>query len=62
MRSVLILLALLSSNLGLAQLMELNKELLWEVTHPKSGVKSYLFGTLHASQTAFILLLIRRKK
>ena len=49
MRSALILLALLSSNLGLAQLMELNKELLWEVTHPKSGVKSYLFGTLHAN-------------
>jgi len=49
MRSALILLALLSSNLGLAQLMELNKELLWEVTHPKFGVKSYLFGTLHAN-------------
>jgi uncharacterized protein YbaP (TraB family) len=49
MRMALFLLALLSSNFGLTQLVALDKELLWEVSNPKSGVKSYLFGTLHAN-------------
>ena len=49
MRTALFLLALLSSNIGLTQLITLDKELLWEVSNPKSGVKSYLFGTLHAN-------------
>ena len=49
MRALLLVMTLLSSNLGLTQLLELDKELLWEITPPKSSVKSYLFGTLHAN-------------
>ncbi|MCE2864485.1 MAG: TraB/GumN family protein [Cryomorphaceae bacterium] len=49
MRLALLFLVLFGSNLGRTQLIELDKELLWEVSNPKLGVKSYLFGTLHAN-------------
>lgn len=35
-----------------AQIIEPDKELLWEISQPKSAVKSYLFGTLHANDRA----------
>lgn len=35
-----------------AQIIEPDKELLWEISHPKSTTKSYLFGTLHANDRA----------
>jgi uncharacterized protein YbaP (TraB family) len=35
-----------------AQIIEPDKALLWEISHPKSTTKSYLFGTLHANDRA----------
>lgn len=35
-----------------AQIIEPDKELLWEISQPKSKTKSYLFGTLHANDRA----------
>jgi uncharacterized protein YbaP (TraB family) len=35
--------------LGFSQLILPEKELLWEISHPKSKIKSYIFGTLHAN-------------
>jgi uncharacterized protein YbaP (TraB family) len=35
--------------LGYSQMILPEKELLWEISHPKSKVKSYIFGTLHAN-------------
>ena len=36
-------------SLGFSQMILPEKELLWEISHPKSKVKSYIFGTLHAN-------------
>lgn len=44
-----LLLFLISFSLGFSQLILPEKELLWEISHPKSKVKSYIFGTLHAN-------------
>jgi uncharacterized protein YbaP (TraB family) len=56
MRTVLLFLAFFCSTFGHAQQLELDKELLWEVTSPKSAVKSYIFGTLHANDRALFEL------
>lgn len=39
-----------------AQIIEPEKELLWEISQPKSATKSYLFGTLHANDRALFNL------
>ncbi|MEY4350303.1 MAG: hypothetical protein RL078_350 [Bacteroidota bacterium] len=44
-----LLLFLSCFSLGFSQLILPEKELLWEISHPKSKVKSYIFGTLHAN-------------
>ncbi|MFM6945836.1 MAG: TraB/GumN family protein [Flavobacteriales bacterium] len=46
-RTLLLLICFYS--LGFSQMILPEKELLWEVSHPKSKVKSYIFGTLHAN-------------
>lgn len=51
-RSFLLLLPIL----GTAQSGPQEKELLWEITHPNSQLKSYLFGTLHANDRALFAL------
>lgn len=56
MRFVLFLLLILAQTWSQAQIIEPEKELLWEVSHPKSATKSYLFGTLHANDRALFEL------
>jgi uncharacterized protein YbaP (TraB family) len=56
MRIALLLLTILCFKSSQAQLLDLEKELLWEVSSPKSAVKSYFFGTLHANDRALFEL------
>ena len=56
MRTALLFFAFLCLNTSQAQLLDLEKELLWEVSSPKSTVKSYFFGTLHANDRALFEL------
>jgi uncharacterized protein YbaP (TraB family) len=56
MRLSLLFLVIIGSSIARAQLLELDKELLWEVSHPKLGVKSYIFGTLHANDRELFAL------
>lgn len=44
-----LLLFICAHTLGFSQLTLPEKELLWEISHPKSKIKSYIFGTLHAN-------------
>jgi uncharacterized protein YbaP (TraB family) len=56
MRIALLIFAILCLETSQAQLLDLEKELLWEVSSPKSTVKSYFFGTLHANDRALFEL------
>ncbi|MEY4287037.1 MAG: hypothetical protein RL511_1123 [Bacteroidota bacterium] len=56
MRLALLFLVYISANIGRAQTLELDKELLWEVSNPKLGVKSYIFGTLHSNDRELFAL------
>ena len=56
MRLALLFLVFITANIGRAQALELDKELLWEVSNPKLGVKSYIFGTLHSNDRELFAL------
>lgn len=56
MRLISIFITFLCFISGYTQALELDKELLWEISSPKSTVKSYLFGTLHANDRALFEL------
>lgn len=52
MRSALLLFSFLVTQISHGQVVESDKELLWEISNFKTGQKSYIFGTLHANDRA----------